>query len=145
MAVRKSVAVPVPAGSLLVADAAGSPALAAKKPSPPPIQLLCSQSLIGATVINGVCVLPSPSPAGVANNYIQPLTVSNPGAENTCRVISGTVPPGLSVLPKHGESMIVFGDARAGTFVVTVQATSPQGASATSAYSITRLDPRPWP
>jgi len=42
MAVTKSVAVPVPAGSVPVADAAASPALAAKKPSPQPIQLLYS-------------------------------------------------------------------------------------------------------
>jgi hypothetical protein len=123
------------AGTLLAGMAAASPALAAK--SPPPIQLLCSQSLMGATLVNGVCVLPG-TIAGVANDYIQPLAVSNPNAGDTFKVISGTVPPGLSVLAGYGSATIVFGDAtQAGTFGFTVKATSPQGATATRAYSIT--------
>jgi hypothetical protein len=92
---------------------------------------------MGATLVNGVCVLPG-TIAGVANDYIQPLSVSNPNAGDTFKVISGTVPPGLSVLAKYGSGTIVFGDAtQAGTFVFTVKATSPQGATATQAYSIT--------
>lgn len=134
---RKMMAVLVAAGSLLLGVAAASPALAAKKP-PSPIQLLCSQTLMGATLVNGVCVLPSPSPVGVANDYIQPLAVSNPNGGDTFKVISGTVPPGLSVLSQYGSGTIVFGDVTTpGTFVFTVQATSPQGATATRAYSIT--------
>ena len=133
---RKTMAVLVAAGSLLLGGAAASPALAAAKPAP--IQLLCSQSLMGATLVNGVCVLPSPYPVGVANDYIQPLAVSNPGGGDTFKVIAGTVPPGLSVLPQYGSGTIVFGDVtQAGTFVFTVKATSPQGATATRAYSIT--------
>jgi hypothetical protein len=131
-------AVAVAAASLIAVAAAASPALAAKKPPPPPIQLLCSQSLMGATLVNGVCVLPSPSPVGVANDYIQPLAVSNPNGGDTFKVISGTVPPGLTVLPQYGSGTIVTGVVtQAGTFVFTVQATSPQGATATQAYSIT--------
>ncbi len=133
-------AVLVAAGSLLAVAAGASPALAGKKPPPPPspIQLLCSQSLMGATLVNGVCVLPSPPPVGAANDYIQPLAVSNPGGGDTFKVISGTVPPGLSVLPQYGSGTIVSGVVtQAGTFVFTVRATSPQGATATQAYSIT--------
>jgi hypothetical protein len=129
-------AVLMAAGSLLLVAAGASPALAAK--SPPPIQLLCSQSLMGATLVNGVCVLPSPYPVGVANDYIQPLAVSNPNGGDTFKVISGTVPPGLSVLAQYGSGTIVFGDVTTpGTFVFTVRATSPQGATATRTYSIT--------
>jgi hypothetical protein len=83
------------------------------------------------------CVLPS-TIAGVANDYIQPLAVSNPNGGDTFKVVSGTVPPGLSVLSQYGSGTIVFGDAtQAGTFGFTVKATSPQGATATRAYSIT--------
>ena len=77
--------------------------------------------------------------AGVANDYIQPLSVSNPNAGDTFKVISGTVPSCVSVLAKYGSGTIVFfGDAtQPGTFVFKVKATSPQGATATQAYSIT--------
>lgn len=141
---KKTFAVLASAGSLLLGVATASPALAARKPPPPPIQLLCSQSLMGATLVNGVCVLPSPSPVGVANDYIQPLAVSNPNGGDTFTVTSGTVPPGLSVLPQYGSGTIVFGDVTlAGTFVFTVRATSPQGATATQAYSITVVNQAP--
>ncbi len=135
---RKTLGVLVAAGSLLLGVATASPALAAKKPPPPPppIQLPCSPSLMGATLVNGVCVLPG-AIAGGANDYIQPLAVSNPGGGDTFKVISGTVPPGLSVLPKYGSGTIIDGNATAaGTFGFTVRATSPQGATATRAYSI---------
>ncbi len=62
-------AVVAAAGSVLLGVAAASPALAASKP--PPIQLLCSQTLMGATLVNGVCVLPG-TIAGVA------MTTSSP-------------------------------------------------------------------
>ena len=143
---RRMVAVLGTAGSLLLGVVAASPALAAKKPPPPPapIQLLCSQSLMGAALVNGVCVLPSPSPVGVANDYIQPLAVSNPNGGDTFKVISGTVPPGLSVLPQYGSGTIIDGVVtQAGTFVFTVRATSPQGATATMAYSITVVNQAP--
>ena len=92
---------------------------------------------MGATLVNGVCVLPG-AIAGGANDYIQPLAVSNPNGGDTFKVISGTVPPGLTVLLQYGSGTIIDGNAtQAGTFGFTVRATSPQGATATQAYSIT--------
>ena len=134
---RKTIAVFMAGGGLLLGLAAASPALAKTKPPPAPIQLLCSASANGGTLVNGVCLLPA-GVAGGANTYYGIIAVSNPNAGDTFTVISGTVPPGLTVLPQYGSGTIVTGTpTQAGTFVFTVQATSPQGATATLAYSIT--------
>jgi hypothetical protein len=133
----------LPAGSLLVAGAAASPALTSKKspPPPPPIQLLCAPTLMGAALVNGVCALPNPSLAGVASDHIQPLAVSNRGGRDTLKVICGTVPPRLSVLPQR-ECMIAFGDApRPGRSCSGSRPPARQGAMVTHACSITWLTP----
>jgi large repetitive protein len=133
--VVRKIAVLVAGGSLVLGVAAASPALARTRPAP--IQQLCSASANGGTLTGGVCVLPA-GVVGGANAYYGIIAVSNPNAGDTFKVISGTVPPGLTVLPQYGSGTIVTGTpTQAGTFVFTVQATSPQGASATLAYSIT--------
>jgi large repetitive protein len=133
--VRKTIAVLITGGGLLLGLAAPSPALAKTRPAP--IQLLCSASANGGTLVNGVCVLPA-GVAGGANTYYGIIAASNPDAGDTFTVISGTVPPGLTVLAQYGAGTIVTGTpTQAGTFVFTVQATSPQGATAALAYSIT--------
>jgi large repetitive protein len=132
--VRKMMAVVAAAGSLVLGVAAASPALAGNRP---PIHQLCSPSSNGGTLVNGVCVLPG-AIAGGANDYFGIIAVSNPNAGDTFKVVSGTVPPGLSVLRQYGSGTIVFGNAtQPGTFVFTVKATSPQGQTATLAYSLT--------
>jgi hypothetical protein len=104
---------------------------------PAPIQLLCSASANGGTLVNGVCVLPGAT-AGGANDYYGIIAVSNPNAGDTFKVVSGTVPPGLTVQPQYGSGTIITGVATTpGTFLFTITATSPQGATATLAYSIT--------
>ena len=76
--------------------------------------------------------------AGGANDYYGIIAVSNPNAGDTFKVISGTVPPGLTVPAQYGAGTIITGTpSQAGTFVFTVQATSPRGTTATLAYSIT--------
>jgi hypothetical protein len=74
--------VAVAEGSVLLGVAAASPELAASKP--PPVQLLCSPSLMGATLVNGICVLPGIVP-GAAHDDIEPLAVSNPTAGTRSR------------------------------------------------------------
>ena len=132
---RRTIAVLMAGGSLLLGLAAASPALASARP--PPIQQLCSASANGGTLVGGVCVLPAGT-AGGGNDYFGIIAVSNPNAGDTFNVISGTVPPGLTVLRQYGAGTIVTGTpTQAGTFVFTVRATSPRGATATLAYSIT--------
>jgi large repetitive protein len=129
-------AILVPAGIMAAMFAgAASPALAKTKPAP--ISQLCSANTNGGTLVNGVCVL-YPGIAGGANDYVAGIEVSNPNAGDTFKVISGTVPPGLIVERQDGAGTIIAGTpTQAGTFVFTVQATSPQGATASQAYSIT--------
>jgi hypothetical protein len=135
------VTVLLPAGLLLVADAAARPALTSKKPPPPPIQLLCAPSLLGAALVSGVCAVPSPSRAGVAGDHIRPLAVNNPGGRDTFKVICGTVPLRLSVLPQR-EAVIAFGDApRPGRSCSGSRPPARQGAMVTQACSITWLAP----
>jgi Putative Ig domain len=130
-------AVVVVAGGLIAGLGAASPALAKAKPAPTPISQLCSANTNGGTLVNGVCVL-YPGIAGGANDYVAGIEVSNPNAGDTFKVISGIVPPGLTVERQDGAGTIIAGTpTQAGTFVFTVQATSPQGATASQAYSIT--------
>ncbi len=132
---KRTLALCLAAGSLLLGIASASPALAKAKPAP--IQLLCSTSANGGTLVNGTCVLPG-AIAGGTNDYFGIIAVSNPNAGDTFQVVSGTVPPGLTVLPQYGSGTIVTGIATTpGTFVFTIMATSQQGATATLAYSIT--------
>jgi hypothetical protein len=104
--VRKTIAVLITGGCLLLGLAAASPALAGTRPGP--IQLLCSASAHGGTLTGGVCVLPA-RVAGGANAYDGIIAVSNPNAGDTFNVISGIVPPGLTVLPQYGSGTIVTG------------------------------------
>jgi hypothetical protein len=57
--VRKPVADLAPAGSSLETDASANLVPAATKLPTPPIQPLWSQSLTGASLVNGVCILSS--------------------------------------------------------------------------------------
>ena len=141
-----SLAAAILGAAVPAAVATAAPAGAHPKPSPSPtpsssppaaIQQLCSANANGGTLVNGVCVLPS-GVAGGTNDYYGIIAVSNPNAGDTFKVISGTVPPGLTVPAQYGAGTIITGTpSQAGTFVFTVQATSPRGATATLAYSIT--------
>src|SRR5260370_16957129 len=86
---RKAIATLVAAGMLLLGIAAASPALAKTAP----LTQLCSPGTNGGTVVNGVCVLPG---ATVGLGYEAFVDTSN-GAVNTFTVLSGSIPPGLSL------------------------------------------------
>jgi hypothetical protein len=127
----------VAAGALLAGLGAASPALAKTRPGPTPISQLCSANTNGGSLVNGICVLPA-GLAGGANDYFAGIEVSNPDAGDTFKVVSGTLPPGLTLESQDGAGTIIAGTpTQAGTFVFTVKATSPQGATASQAYSIT--------
>lgn len=126
---RKTTATLAAAGMLLLGIAAASPALAKTAP----LTQLCSPSTNGGTLVNGVCVLPG-AVAGLG--YEAFIDTSN-GAVNTFTVVSGSLPPGLSLASNGTQGAILAGTpSQAGTFTFTVLAVSPKRQSAQETYSI---------
>src|SRR5258708_5691465 len=89
LAVRKTMAVMVAAGSLLLGIAAASPALAKTAP----LTQLCSPGTNGGTLVNGVCVLPNVNVGQSAEEFI----LTSNGAVNTFTIVSGSLPPGMTM------------------------------------------------
>ena len=119
----------VAAGALLLGIAAASPALAKTAP----LTQLCSPSINGGTMVNGVCVLPG---AQVGLSYEAFIDTSN-GAVNTFTIVTGSIPPGLSLANNGTQGAILAGTpSQAGTFTFTVLAVSPKGQTARETYSI---------
>jgi hypothetical protein len=119
----------VAAGVLLLGIAAATPALAKTAP----LTQLCSPGTNGGTVVNGVCVLPG---ATVGLRYEGFIDTSN-GAVNTFTVVSGSLPPGLSLANNGTNGAILIGTpSQAGTFTFTVLAVSPKRQTAQETYSI---------
>src|SRR6516225_9155386 len=100
---RRTLAAIVAAGAVLAGIAAASPALAASQP----INLLCSPSTNGGTLVNGVCVLPA---AAVGQPYEGFLLTSN-GAVDTFTITKGSLPPGLSMPATYGAAGTIVGPA----------------------------------
>ena len=117
------------AGPLLLGVVVTGPALAKTAP----LTQLCSPSTNGGTLVNGVCVLPG---AVVGLSYEAFIDTSN-GAVNTFTVVSGSLPPGLSLATNGTQGAILAGTpSQAGTFTFTVLAVSPKRQSAQETYSI---------
>jgi large repetitive protein len=131
---KTMIAMSVAAVSLLLGVTGVGPAVA----KTPPLALECSPAANGGTLVNGVCVLPN-AIAGGANDYYGIIAVNNDEVD-TFTVVSGVVPPGLSVLSQYGKGgTLVFGDAtQPGTFTFTVRAAdADEGLTARQTYQIT--------
>jgi hypothetical protein len=109
--------------------------------SPPPDKLVCSPDTNGGTLVNGVCVLPGASVGQGYEGFI--LTSNNSGG--TFSIISGSLPPGLSMPASYGASgTIVAGTPnQQGTFTFTVKGTDQQGQPLQQTYSIAVGPPLP--
>jgi large repetitive protein len=117
------------AGPLLLGVVVTGPALAKTAP----LTQLCSPSTNGGTVVNGVCVLPG---AQVGLGYEAFIDTSN-GAVNTFTVVSGSIPPGISLANNGTQGAILSGTpTQDGTFTFTVLAGSPKRQTAQETYSI---------
>jgi hypothetical protein len=126
---KKTIATLVATGALLLGIAAASPALAKTAP----LSQLCSPGTNGGTVVSGVCVLPG---AVVGLGYEGFIDTSN-GAVNTFTVVSGSVPPGISLASNGTQGAILAGTpTQAGTFTFTVLAVSPRRQTARETYSV---------
>jgi hypothetical protein len=133
--VKRTLAVLMTAGLTLLGIAMASPALASTD------TLVCSPSTNGGTLVNGVCVLPSGNVGQPYEAFI--LTSNNSGG--TFSIISGSLPPGLSMPASYGASgTIVAGTpTQQGTFPFTVAGVDNAGQPLQQAYSITINQPLP--
>ena len=116
-----------------IAFAAG-PA-SASTASAPRDRLVCSPGTNGGTLHNGVCVLPNAALGQPYEGFI--ITSNNSGG--TFAIISGSLPPGLSMPSSYGASGTIVGGTptQQGTFTFTVKGTDQEGQPLQQAYSIT--------
>lgn len=135
---RKTLAVAVAAGSVLLGLTAASPALGAGATRAAD-KLLCSPSANGGHLVNGVCVLPR---ANVADSY-EAFIVTSKGDGGTFGIASGRLPPGLSMPARYGAAGTIVGGtpATAGTFRFTVTGADDGGQPLMQAYRITVAPP----
>jgi hypothetical protein len=104
----------------------------------PPDQLLCDPADNNGYVISGACVLPD----AIAGQPYQGHLPTSHKAGGTLAVISGALPPGLSLPASFGSSgNVISGSATAtGSYNFTVQGTGDHGQPLYQAYQIT-VDP----
>lgn len=132
---RKTLAVLVTAGSVLLGVATAGPALASAD------MLVCSPSTNGGTLVRGVCVLPAGNVGQPYEAFI--LTSANSGG--TFKIVSGGLPPGLFMPASFGASGTIVGGTPTaqGTFPFTVAGVDNAGHRLRQAYSITIGPPLP--
>ena len=141
-AVRRTVAVAVAAGSVLLGVAAASPALGAGRPADAARaadKLLCSPSANGGNLVKGMCVLPR---ANVADSY-EAFIITSEEDGGTFQIVSGSLPPGLKMPARFGAAGTIVGGTPTmeGTFPFTVTGTDDLGQPLKQAYSITVAPP----
>jgi hypothetical protein len=111
----------------------------------PPLLQECSSSSNGGTLVSGICVLPG-AIAGGAHDYFGYVIANNNESSDTFAVVSGALPPGLSMPSHYGVADTVINGVatQTGTFKFVVKATdSDDRTSSLQAYSITVSAPPP--
>ena len=130
---RKTIAIIMAAGALLVAVAAASPASAHSKP---PLSLAGSN----CTVANGVCVFPD----ATRGERYEAFIVTNDGTTDTFTVVAGNLPPGISLASNGTQGAILIGTpTQDGTFTFTVHVVNPKRQTAQETFAITVKEPPP--
>src|ERR1700693_5448774 len=94
---RRRVVIGAGAGILFL-TVSGAPSFAK---TPPPLQQECGPNSNGGTLVNGVCVLPKAIEGG-ANDYFGYVVANNGQAADTFKIVSGSLPPGLSMPLQYG-------------------------------------------
>jgi hypothetical protein len=120
--------------AILAGTGLGGTALAASAP----LVQECSAATNGGSLVNGVCDMPG-AVVG-ADDYYSYINASNNDAADRFTIVSGSLPPGLTMPTYLGVAdTVIEGDAtQAGTYTFVVQATDPNGGlSSNQAYSIT--------
>jgi hypothetical protein len=115
------------------------PAGAALATSAPLVQE-CSAATNGGSLVNGVCDLPG---AVVGGDYYSYINASNNDAADRFSIVSGSLPPGLTMPAYLGVAdTVIEGDAtEVGTYTFVVHAADPNGGlSSNQTYSITAAD-----
>jgi len=105
-----------------------------------PLVQECSAATNGGSLVNGVCDMPG---AVVGGDYYSYINASNNDAADRFSIVSGSLPPGLTMPAYLGVAdTVIEGDAtQVGTFTFVVHAADPNGGlSSNQAYSITADD-----
>jgi hypothetical protein len=97
-------------------------------------KLVCSPDTNGGRLVNGVCVLPGATVGQQYEGFI--LTSQNSGG--TFAIVSGGLPPGLSMPAQYGASGTIVGGTptQQGSFTFTVKGTDQQGQPLRQTYRI---------
>jgi large repetitive protein len=132
---KRTLALVMAAGSVLLGIATASPALAGAD------MLVCSSGSNGGTLVKGVCVLP----AGHVGQPYEGFIITSANAGGTFKIVSGSLPPGLSMPARYGASGTIVGGTPTvqGTFTFTVAGVDQQGVRLRQAYRITIDRPLP--
>ena len=131
---KRTLAVLVAAGSVLLWIGTASPALASAD------MLVCSPSTNGGTLVKGVCVLP----AGNVGQPYEAFIITSANSGGTFSIVSGSLPPGLFMPAGFGASGTIVGGTPTaqGSCTFTVAGVDNAGHHLRQAYSIT-IDPPP--
>jgi hypothetical protein len=116
------------------------PAGAALATSAPLVQE-CSAAINGGSLVNGVCDLPGAAVGG--DDYSSYIFASNNDAADRFSIVSGSLPPGLTMPAYFGVAdTVIEGDpTQVGTYTFVVHAADPNdGLSSNQTYSITAAD-----
>ena len=132
---KRTLALLVVAGSVLLGITTASPALASAD------MLVCSPGTNGGTMVKGVCVLP----AGNVGQPYEAFIITSANSGGTFSIVAGSLPPRLSMPASFGASGTIVGGTptQQGTFTFTVAGVDNAGHRLRQTYSITINPPLP--